>query len=258
MSCITLLSDMGLQDASTAVARGILLQHAPALPVMDITHEIQPFNTRQAAYMLGSSFANFPRGSFHVPLFDIFSERVPVLVLYRFNGHYFLAPDNGLLPQMMLQNELKGWTCFTLDGTHSFHDWIAKAGDIIMQLQTSTPEELGLPEQMLKVKHPRPTQGADSITCEVVHVDQYENVVIDFTRNQYEQLAKDRNFTLHFMRVEEIREISRNYNDVREGYKLCRFNSNDHMEICINRGRAASLFGLKLGGKNNNIKIELQ
>src|SRR5476649_2674324 len=112
MRCITLLSDMGLQDASTAIARGILMQHVPAVPVVDITHEIQPFNTKQAAYMLGTSYNSFPEGSFHLPLFDIFSEKAPMLVLCSHNGHYFLAPDNGLLPLALQSNSLTGWTCF--------------------------------------------------------------------------------------------------------------------------------------------------
>ena len=102
------------------------------------------------------------------------------------------------------------------------------------------------------ISHLPPT---GTLECEVIHVDRYENVVLNVTKEQFESIGRGGPFRLQFMQVEEINEISDSYNDVRQGYKLCRFNSNDYLEICINRGKAASLFGLRLGSRNNNIKL---
>src|SRR2546423_1818667 len=98
MPCITLLSDFGLQDASVAIARGILMQHCPGHPIIDISHEVKPFYTAQAAYLISSACKNFPAATCHVLLFDLFSDAMPRLALYESDGHYFLTPDNGLLP----------------------------------------------------------------------------------------------------------------------------------------------------------------
>jgi S-adenosylmethionine hydrolase len=59
---------------------------------------------------------------------------------------------------------------------------------------------------------------------------------------------------LHAKEV-EIKDLKKNYRDVAPGKKLCRFNSNGYLEICLNQGKAASLFGLKLGSIHNDIKI---
>ena len=97
MACITLMSDFGLQDASVASAKGILMQYAPAIPIVDISHLIEPYHLQQAAYILASAYRNFPEGTCHVLLFDVFAEKDPRLLLCEKDGHYFLAPDNGIL-----------------------------------------------------------------------------------------------------------------------------------------------------------------
>jgi len=257
MGCITLLSDFGLQDASVAIAKGMLMQHIGSLPIIDISHDVKPFHTRQAAYLLSSAFKNFPEGTCHILLFDLFSETNPRLALCAYKDQYFLTPDNGLMPLALGDEPYNAWQCFELKKENTFTDWLNAAGAIAGALQTKQPAALNLTSIQLKAasKKNGPVYKSDTLLCDVIHIDHYENVVINITRQQFESHRKGRQFRLIFMGMEELEEISSSYGDVREGYKLCRFNSNDYLEICINRGKAASLFGLRLDGKNNNIKI---
>ena len=259
MAYITLLSDFGLQDPTAAIARGILLQHNPHTPIIDISHEVSPYKSYEAAYLLAATYTDFPEGSFHLILFDLFSEVRPRMALVTYNGHYFISADNGLLSQV-LTTDLKGYLCFELQSHHSFKDWLHTAAALISRLQQQPPEELHLPALMLRnAKTSLTTPGNDDIlNCEVIHIDHYENVILNITRRLFDATGKGRPFTLEFMLSEEITELSTHYNDVRPGNKLCRFNSDGYLEICINRGKAASLFGLKLGSKHNNIKLTFQ
>jgi len=255
MACITLLSDLGLQDASVAIAKGILMQYNPVIPIADISHDVTPFHRGQAAYLLSAAYNNFPPGTIHVILFNLFAETPPRLVLSEKDGHYFLSPGNGPLP---ITNGEAGnsWMCYELKQENTFIDWLHTAGAIIQQLQEKNPADLGLPSYRLKdVPGNSLTVNENEVDCDIIHIDRFENVVINITMEQFETLRKGRDFRLQFMQVEELTEISGNYNDVRTGYKLCRFNSNGYIEIGINRGKAASLFGLRLGAKNNDIKI---
>ena len=81
MGCITLLSDFGLADASVASAKGILIQHKPLANIIDISHQVEPFHLQQAAYLLLAAYSNFPKGTCHVLLFDIFSDNTPTMLL---------------------------------------------------------------------------------------------------------------------------------------------------------------------------------
>lgn len=255
MRFVTLFSDFGLQDASVAITKGILMQHLPVSRVIDICHEVQPFNMKQAAYLFGSAWKNFPRGTCHLLLFDIYSSPVPKLILSEYAGHFFLTPDNHLLPMALQQSIEHSWLCLEMEKTHSFHHWLHRAGEIIQHIDSLGGNITELPPYALAPYNPASYILPYSQQHDVLHIDDFENVTIDFTRALYDRLSPGKNFSVQFTQVEEINEIRENYSDVREGYKLCRFNSNGYLEICINHGRAASLFGLKLGGKNNNIKI---
>ncbi|MBS1584316.1 MAG: SAM-dependent chlorinase/fluorinase [Bacteroidetes bacterium] len=261
MACITLLSDFGLQDASVAAARGIIMQHVPSVPIIDISHMVEPYHLQQAAYLLASSYSDFPIGTCHILLFDIFSERKPALVLCEINGHYFLAPDNGLLPLAFSAMPADVWKCYELQPEASFKDMLHEAGRIAAKLQDSKPHVLGLNKCELKnaPQHWRPRIEANMAECHVIHIDRFENVIVNITREEFERVSDGRTFRIQFMRDEEIRSISRHYNDVREGEELCLFNSTGYLEIAINRGKAASLFGLRLNNEKhviyNTIKI---
>lgn len=255
MSCITLLSDFGLHDASLAIAKGVLMQHT-TLPLIDISHEVKPYNTRQAAYMLAATYKNFPEGTIHVLLFDMYAGKPPRLLLCEHEKQYFLTADNLMLP-MTLGTAPAARLVAELHDDSTFIQWLTEAGKTIHKLQSSNTGLAALPAYQLKNAPPlaAAVATADSITCDVIHIDQYENVVLNIDKRRFDELRRGRNFRVCFMMVEEINDISLNYHDVREGYKLCRFNSAGYMEICINRGKAASLFGFRLGSKLNDIKI---
>lgn len=257
MACITLLSDLGLQDASVAVARGIFMQHAPGRQLVDISHDVMPFHTGEAAYLLDAAYKNFAPGTCHIILFDLFSSREPKLILCEHDGHYFVAPDNGVLPLALGTDQLTAWHCHTFSKEQTFIDWLQQAGRVLPALSTGStlltpltlkpaPKEY-LPEITLHTAH-----------CDVAHIDRFENVVLNIRKRQFDEFCQNRLFSVQFREVEQINEISAGYTDVKEGNKLLRFNSNGYLEISINRGKAASLFGLRLGGRFNDIKIVIE
>jgi S-adenosyl-L-methionine hydrolase (adenosine-forming) len=261
MSCITLLSDFGLTDASVASAKGILMQYVPGIPIVDISHSIEPFHLQQAAYILATGYRNFAKGTVHVVLFDVFAERQPRLLLCEKNGHYFLAPDNGILALAFSSGYDQVWNCLELQRENVFKDWLHRAGEIIRLIQTQGPEALQLTPCELKNAplHWLPKVDGNVVECHVIHIDRFENVVINITKQQFEEVGHGRPFRIQFMRDEEITSISNHYTDEKEGEKLCRFNGTGYLEIAINRGKAASLLGLRLHQKQhlmyNTIKI---
>lgn len=248
MGCITLLSDFGLQDASVASAKGILMQHVPDTAIIDISHLVEAYHLQQAAYLLQASYKYFPAGTCHVLLLDIYSEKKPSLIVCEYDGHYFLSPDNGLLPLAFGSDIEQVWKCYELQPENVFNDWLHAVGDIAKALQHQHPADMQLPSCTLRnaPQNCQPVITGNTVECQVIHIDRYENVVINITRKQFDEIGNNRNFRIVFMRDEELTEISTHYHDVKQGDKLCRFNAAGYLEIAINRGHAASLFGLRL------------
>jgi S-adenosylmethionine hydrolase len=106
--------------------------------------------------------------------------------------------------------------------------------------------ETGDPDVSIEVKNPlRPLLGEKYIEGQIIFIDNFENVIINITKEEFEEQRRGRSFKIVFKRDEIIEKISETYADVNESEKLALFNSANYLEIAINKGNAAGLFGLE-------------
>jgi S-adenosylmethionine hydrolase len=107
-------------------------------------------------------------------------------------------------------------------------------------------QQIGIPDaEYMEKRHLRPILESHAIEGQIIFIDSFENVIVNITRDQFEEQRKGRSFRIVFKRDEVIDRISESYADVPEGEKLALFNSAGFLEIAINKGNAAGLFGLK-------------
>ena len=66
MSIITLTTDYGLKDHFVGALKGKILSEYPKAQIIDISHDIDPFNTVEASYIIGAAYASFPKGTVHL------------------------------------------------------------------------------------------------------------------------------------------------------------------------------------------------
>jgi S-adenosylmethionine hydrolase len=94
---ITLLTDFGQQDGYVAAMKGVILSLYPGIQLVDISHEVESQNISAAAFILQAHFRYFPAGTIHVAVVDpgVGSTRAALACCAA--GHFFVAPDNGLL-----------------------------------------------------------------------------------------------------------------------------------------------------------------
>jgi S-adenosylmethionine hydrolase len=120
-------------------------------------------------------------------------------------------------------------------------------GQVVDRLSKGEPIlSIGTPDiAFAEKKHLRPTIEQQYIEGQIIFIDGFENVIVNITRAQFEENRKGRGFKIVFRGDETIDQISESYADVGEGEKLALFNSAGYLEIAINKGNAAGLFGLK-------------
>src|SRR5580692_6769630 len=94
---ITLTTDFGTSDHFVGVMKGVILGISPRARIVDITHEIAPYEVSEAAFVIAQAWRYFPKGSIHVVVVDpgVGSARRPILC--EAEGQFFIAPDNGVL-----------------------------------------------------------------------------------------------------------------------------------------------------------------
>lgn len=248
MPLITLTSDIGQQDYLVGAIKGRLLRINSEFQIIDVSHNLSPFNYPQAAYVCRSAIKNFPEYTHHIILVNMFESRPDQMLMAFHKDQYIICADNGLM-SMILEDKPDIVIGIPLDkiaikNTLYCIDIIAKA---ITQLTNGEPiQKIGIPDAGYIEKNPlRPLLGENWIEGQIIFIDNFENVIVNITQEQFEQQRKGRRFKIVFKRDEMIERISGSYADVPQGEKLVLFNSAGYMEVAINKGNAAGLFGLK-------------
>jgi S-adenosylmethionine hydrolase len=267
MSIITLISDFGYKDHFVGQIKGEIYKKFAQANIVDISHEVSPFNIMEAAYILENSYKSFPENTVHI--IDVDSERTEEknhLIIY-LDNHYFISADNGILsiltqninPQNIYQISIHEDLNSVDSSTKIFTEvacHLAKGGK---------PEIVGKPIEKIKsVKNLKPFVNDDhnQILSSVIFIDNFGNVVTNLKRSYFEEIRKGRSFEIS-ARNYRFNKIFEKYSDIinystpppqrnDEGKGMVIFNSSDLLQISIYRsnpknvGTASSLMGLKI------------
>ena len=248
MPLLTLTSDIGLQDYLVSAVKGQLLQVNPDFNIIDVTHQLPPFNYPQAAYVCRNAIRNFPPFTYHVVLVNLFERKPDKLLLAFHNDQYIFCADNGLLT-MIIEKKPEIVIGLPVDKTqikNTLYCTRVFADAINALAEGKRLQDIGEADtEILEKNHLRPLLTNDGIEGQIIFIDNFENVIINITREEFEEQRRGRSFRIEFRRNEHIERISETYADVPQGEKLALFNSSGYLEIAINKGNAAGLlFGL--------------
>jgi S-adenosyl-L-methionine hydrolase (adenosine-forming) len=96
LKTITLLTDFGLKDPYVGIMKGVILTIFPDVRIVDITHEVDPQDVREGAFVIEEYYRFFEKGTIHVAVVDptVGSDRRPIGLCK--DGYFFVGPDNGL------------------------------------------------------------------------------------------------------------------------------------------------------------------
>jgi S-adenosylmethionine hydrolase len=259
MPLITLTSDIGRQDFLTGALKGQLLHINPDFNIVDISHELSPFNYPQAAYVCRNAIKNFPPETFHIVLVNLFDKKADHLLLVRQHDQYIGCADNGLIT-MILEEVPEKVTALPLkpsEKKNTLYCASVFARAYQQVLDGKSFEEIGDTDVSIEVKNPlRPLLGPQFIEGQIIFIDNFENVIINITKEEFEEQRRGRSFKIVFKRDEVIEKISETYADVPESEKLALFNAANYLEIAINKGNAAGLFGLEGYTERSNIQTQ--
>jgi len=246
MPIVTLTTDFGLSDYYVGIIKGALLSASDKLQLVDITHNVNNYDIVQGAFILKNAYSSFPDGTIHLVSINNYPTTKPCFIAARHDGHYFISADNGIF-SLMFNEPLNDIYELDYDGEWEFplKRVFAKA---VGHIANGMPfNEIGIPLDTIEQRISfQPVITKNSIKGTVIHIDNYENVIVNISRKLFNRVGKKRPFELYFKRHNPIDKLSENYFDVPIGDVLCLINSAGYLEIAINMGKAASLLGLKV------------
>ena len=265
MPIVTLTTDFGHKDFSVSVIKGALIQQISNVTIIDISHEISPYNPSETAYILKNAFRSFPNGSIHI--IGVESEWTPENshLVMEFEEHYFISSDNGVLS--LIKEDLnaskiveinihkKVISAFpVLDVFINVAAHIARKGKLeVIGKSISDIKEL------TNIK-PVINKDKNQILGSVIYIDNYGNLVTSIKESLFYEVGKSRSFTI-FARSIKFKNIYKSYSQAidfnlpkgkreEDGKKIALFNTAGHLELAVYKsnpltvGGAGSLFGL--------------
>lgn len=264
MSIITLTTDYGLKDHFVGSLKGKILSENSEVQIIDISHDIDPFNTAEASYIIGASYFSFPKGTVHLIGVDIERNKENQHIAMQWNDHYFICADNGILS--MLTQKIVPQKIVAIN----IHDrFPIESTDLDIFIQVASHLAKGgllnvIGKEITAIKEATELQAivpddGNSIKGYVIYIDHFGNVVTNISKKQFLEVSRGRPYEI-VMKPKSIKTILPNYSAIAtsdkypiktyEGEKLAIFNEAGFLEIAIFRsnpskvGSANSLLGL--------------
>jgi len=266
MPIIALTTDFGLQDAYVAAMKAVILGVNPNATIVDVCHSIEPQNIAQAAFLLSTVYAYFPKDTIHVVVVDpeVGSQRRPIIL--KTPEAYFVAPDNGVLsyvirhgasperkyPEAELTTLPPGLVAVEITNPKFWHQPVSATfhgRDIFAPVAAHL--SLGVPLQefgqvitsvnALPIPQPQLGKGGQ-LVGHVLHIDRFGNVVTDI----HEEDLPPGRFHLQ-MAGRRIDSLSSSYASAEADQLLALIGSSGHLEVALRNGSAAALLGVKIG-----------
>lgn len=246
MSIVTLTTDFGIKDHFVASLKGVILSQIQEIVIIDVSHHARAHDILHAAYLIKNSFRDFPAGSIHVITVNNQKKADQCFLALEKEDHFFIAPDNGLLSLIFGEKIEKA---IKINSNTLFNSSSYESIALAIKAIASKKKMESIGEWMKDLQHKielKPVIGSDYMRGSIVHIDRYDNVIINITKEDFEKARKERHFQIYFKRDDPLTMIHNDYSDVPVGEVLCHFNRDNYLQISINMGKAAGLLGLNM------------
>jgi S-adenosylmethionine hydrolase len=238
---ITLLSDFGTADSYVGELKGVLLSRVHGAALVDITHQIPAGDVRAAQYVLSRTWHRFPRETVHLAVVDPGVGTARRALAAAAAGHYFVAPDNGLLSFLPADAHYVALPV-PAGAAPTFHgrDLFAPAAG---QLALGTAlAHLGQPiTDPYRAPLPTPRRDGSSLVGEVIYVDRFGTLITNISGDAVKPGgAIGINGT-------SAGPLRRTFGDVKPGEIAAFVGSGGTIEVAVRDGSAAERLGVRAG-----------
>jgi hypothetical protein len=256
LSIITLTTDFGLRDPFVAEMKAVILSIASEATIIDITHEVEKFNVKTAAYILASASSYFPKGTIHVAVIDpsVGTRRRPILIQTK--QCYCIGPDNGVIAITAKNQgikhiyEISNLKLMMPNVSHTFHGRDIFAPAAAHLAAGVPPERFGSEIRDFVVpEFAKILRRKDVLVGEVLHVDDFGNIITNFRETEISQINSTTSINLKLKNTRLRLKLCKAYADVKPREPLAIIGSHNFLEISINQGNAAEKFKVKDGDK---------
>jgi len=232
---IVLFTDFGVRDPYVGQIKARLAEFAPTQLVVDLLHEVPDFNPHAGAHLLAAFAPGTPSGSVLMAVVDpgVGTPRDAVVVLA--GGRWFVGPDNGLLSVVAARNsDTRIWRIIWQPETlsNTFH-----GRDLFVLIAADIARGTFPTDKLTQIDRLNVEFDAGDL-ARVIYIDHFGNAWTGVRG-----VPKD----AHVSAAGERFRHSESFGFVGKGEGFWFNNSVGLLELAVNRGSAATAYGLKVG-----------
>ena len=257
-SIITLTTDFGNSDHYVGVLKGVILNISPEAQIVDICHDLRPYDVLDGAFAIAQAYRYFPPKTIHLVVVDpgVGSSRRPILVSA--GNWHFVAPDNGVLSLLYAREETV--TVRHITANHYFREPVSQtfhARDVFAPVaawlsRQVEPEKFGDPiEDFVRFQPPQAKKVNERLLKGIVlRVDRFGTLTTNFTPEDLPQLFAEN--TPPFKIVvgkTEVTKLATSYAHEAPGEVFAILGSTGYLEIAVHRASAAVAVGVGKGAE---------
>ena len=258
---VTLTTDYGSRDGYAAAVKGTMLSITPAVRLVDVSHDVPPWDVMEAAFVLLDALGSFPDGTVHLSTVEATArpDALPIAARFRHadREYTFVGPNNGMLAllapsdaivEAVVLDRQEWWRA---RGAVSF-EGCDRLGPVAAHLAAGVAlDRVGSPAADLVSMHwPLPKSDDQGIDGWVAHIDRYGNCITNITRDLVAQYSEDRPLKC-FVGSSRIHGIRAHVRDVASGEPAAFFDRSDRLTVAIHGGDAAELLSVHRGASVN-------
>jgi hypothetical protein len=250
------MTDFGHVDDSVPICKGVMLGVAPDLRIVDLTHDVPPFNILGAARYLAGTTPYYPAGTVFVTVVDpgVGSTRKAIVAHSR-RGQWFVLPDNGVLTLVDDQDGIdaayeiqnpKWMIGSALSSTFHGRDIFSPVGAHLAR--GDNPSEVGPAldvKSLVRLPVRKAVVDAHGISATVIGTDgPFGNLVTNITRDDFAQLGYSLGQAVRFKLAGKPLQIPfvKTFSDVPLGQPLFYIDSRGRLGLAVNQGSFASKY----------------
>lgn len=255
---ITLTTDFGYSDHYVGVLKGVILGISPEAQIVDICHDLRPYDVLDGAFAIAQAYRYFPARTVHLVVVDpgVGSLRRPLLVSA--GNYHFVAPDNGVLSLLYAREETV--TVRHITANHYFLEPVSQtfhARDVFAPIaawlaRQVEAEKFGDPiEDFVRFHPPQPKKVNERLWKGIVlRVDRFGTLTTNFTPEDLPQLVSENPPPFKIMVGKtEVSKLATSYVHEAPGEVFAILGSSGYLEIAVNRASAAVAVGVGKGAE---------
>ncbi len=249
---ITLTTDFGLSDHFTGAMKGVILGICPQAEVVDIAHEITPFEIPEAGFAIYQAYRYFPPRTIHVVVVDpgVGTARRPLVA--EAARQYFVAPDNGVLSMIFAREKHKvravtAERFFLKDVSRTFHGRDVFAPVAAHLAAGVAPSRFGkVIADYLRSTFGTPTRTGKRVwTGNILKIDRFGNLITNLHIDEFAAI-RQRPFEI-VVGPSRVVHLAQTYGECGFGELFLVVGSTGYLEVAMNQASAAKAIGCAVG-----------